>query len=177
MSALASEKQGVDTADAELVVYDFTIEADLSDWEVEDDIVMGGRSLGKFKINEEGNGLFTGDVSLENGGGFSSIQRYIKPIPVTSYRYAILRIKGDGKSYQFRVESSRDERHNYVYSFPTSGEWETITVPFADMYPEFHGDRLDLPNYPGETMSQIRFLVANNLAESFRLEIDRVSLR
>ena len=39
-------------------------------WQVIDDGVMGGRSKGNFAINEEGNAVFEGTVSLDNNGGF-----------------------------------------------------------------------------------------------------------
>jgi hypothetical protein len=39
------------------------------------------------------------------------------------------------------------------------------------------GDRLDLPNYPGQTLAQVRLMVANGRAESFRLEVKTIGLR
>ena len=44
------------------------------------------------------------------------------------------------------------------------------------MYPVRRGDRLDIPDYPAETMSQVRFMIANGRAESFQLEIASISL-
>lgn len=161
----------------ERVLFDFRREPDRERWQVEDDVVMGGRSQGDFYVDGEGNGIFSGVVSLENDGGFSSVQAYFEPIDVSAYRVAVLRVKGDGKRYQFRVESVPGERHSYIHHFQTSGEWETIEIPLADMVPMHHGNRLDLPNYPGKTMSHARFMIANGQAEAFRLEIDRVSLR
>ena len=44
---------------------------------------MGGRSNDKFKIDSDGNGLFSGDVSLENNGGFSSVHYQFEKINTT----------------------------------------------------------------------------------------------
>jgi len=93
------------------------------------------------------------------------------------YTSAVLRVKGDGKSYQFRVESTPGLKHNYVYEFATSGEWEIIEIPLSGMYAEHHGNRLDLPNYPGKILSHVRFLIANGQAETFELLIDRIELK
>lgn len=161
----------------EMMVFDFSTEADPSAWEVEDDVVMGGRSKGAFSINDAGNGVFSGVVSLENNGGFSSVQHYLEPIDVSPYRTAFIRLKGDGKRYQFLVEADRDGRHYYVYEFQTTRAWQTVEVPLAKMFPVYRGERLAIPNYLGQTMAQVRFLIANGKSESFRLEIDKIWLK
>lgn len=161
----------------ELMISDFSRDSGLSGWYVEDDVVMGGRSKGTFSINNAGHAVFSGDVSLENGGGFSSVQHYLDPIDVAQYRAAAIRLKGDGKRYQFIVESDRNARHYYVYEFQTGKEWQTVEIPLAEMYPAYRGERLDIPCYPGRTMAQVRLLIANKKAESFRLEIDKIWLK
>jgi len=50
--------------------FDFNHNTNISDWKIIDDVVMGGKSNGKFNIDSDGNGVFSGDVSLDNNGGF-----------------------------------------------------------------------------------------------------------
>ena len=57
-----------------MTLIDFNSESDITNWRIVDDAVMGGRSNGNFKVNDAGNGLFSGKVSLENNGGFSMVQ-------------------------------------------------------------------------------------------------------
>ena len=57
-----------------MLLFDFSTESDLNNWQVVDDVVMGGRSDGQFSLNEQGHGVFEGRVSLENNGGFSSVR-------------------------------------------------------------------------------------------------------
>ena len=158
-------------------LFQFSQEADICGWTVEDDVVMGGRSNGHLFVNEAGNAIFTGNISLENNGGFSSIQYSFAPIHVSNYRTLVLGLKGDGKPYQLRVESTPNATNAYAFDFETSGDWQTIEIPLADMVAIHHGDRLDLPNYPGNTMAHIQLLIANDKAESFQLEIDRIWLK
>lgn len=146
-------------------------------WAIEDDGVMGGVSKGAFTISEEGHAIFAGDVSLENDGGFSSLQHYFDPIDVSAYSTAVFRVKGDGKQYRFLIESSRDAWHYYESRFDTTGDWQTVEIPFASMTPVRRGDKLDRPNYAGDVLAMIRFMIANGRAESFRLEIDKVWLK
>jgi len=157
-------------------IFDFDQNSDLSNWRIIDDVVMGGRSAGNFEINKEGHGHFYGIVSLENYGGFSSVRYNFEPKNVSQFSVCKIRLKGDGKQYQFRVKSSKYDRLSYIYTFETSDEWVTITIPLAKMYPSFRGRRLDMPNYPIEELSEIAFLIANKKAESFELELDNIIL-
>ena len=167
---------GADTS-AERVIFQFTRDSDLGRWEIQDDVVMGGRSQGRLTLNDAGNALFSGLVSLENEGGFSSVQHSFDPIDVSGYRAVVLRLKGDGKRYQLRIEADPDARHSYASDFQTSGVWQTVEIPFANLYAIHHGDRLDLPNYPGQSLAHIQILVGNGKPESFQLEIDRIWLK
>ena len=157
-------------------VYDFSTESKPGDWFVVDDGVMGGRSQGNVGLSDEGHGIFQGTVSLENNGGFSSIRARMEALETKGYSAFKIRLKGDGKNYQFRVRSQLNERHSYQYEFPTTGEWQEVTVPFDKMIPTFRGMRLNLPNYPGEVLRECSFLISNKKNESFRLEIDRIWL-
>ena len=158
-------------------LFDFADPAAMRGWHIEDDGVMGGVSKGTFTRDRDGYAIFSGKVSLENDGGFSSVQCYFDPIDVSSYRTAVLRVRGDGKSYRFIVESEKDARHHYVANFETTGEWQEIRIPLRQMYPVRRGNRLDLPDYPGQTMAQVRFMIANRKAETFRLQIASIRLQ
>lgn len=165
------------TAGSEKVLFDFTKKADVSEWSIEDDSVMGGVSRGRFRINEEGHGEFTGTISLENNGGFSSVQWNFDPVAVGSHKAFVVRVRGDGKKYRLLTEEQPGDRHYYQAEFEAGTDWQTIEIPFSKMEPHFRGDKLDKPNFPGKTATQVRFMVANNKAETFRLEIDKVFLR
>jgi len=158
------------------VLFDFADPAAMRGWQVEDDVIMGGRSQGNLTHDKAGHLLFRGKVSLENNGGFSSIQNNFAPLDVSKYQHAIIRLKGDGKDYRFIVESDPNARHYYVAEFTTSGGWQEIKIPLRTMYPMRRGDRLNIPDYPAETMSQVRFMIANGRAESFQLEVASIKL-
>ncbi len=160
-----------------MLLFDFTTKSDISGWSVVDDNVMGGRSNGNFKLGKEGHAVFSGIVSLENNGGFSSLRYRFDPKKIKGYTKAILKIKGDGKNYQFRTKSSVYERHSYITKFTTTGNWQTIEISLKDMYPAFRGQILDIPNYPAETLEEIVFLIGNKKAENFELQIDSIILK
>lgn len=157
------------------MIHDFSQDSQ-KEWHVVDDVVMGGRSQGSFTVSEEGHGVFYGRVSLENYGGFSSVRQSIGDVDISGHGSFVIRLKGDGKSFQFRAKSSIYQRYSYIGTFETSGEWQEITIDVDDMYPAFRGRRLDMPHYPAEQLSEIAFLIGNKRAERFRLEIDWIKM-
>lgn len=159
-----------------LTIVQFTPETDESAWYIVDDEVMGGRSNGRLSINDAGHGQFSGLISLENNGGFSSLRYRSNLREVSDYKKVVLRIKGDGKIYQFRVKSKTDQNFSYVSDFKTSGEWETIEIPFDNLRPAFRGNFLNKPNYPGDSMEEIGLLFGNKKEETFQLIIDSINL-
>lgn len=160
-----------------MTLIDFNTKSDISSWKIVDDVVMGGRSDGDFKINDAGNGLFFGDVSIENNGGFSMVQYRFDTKKVNDYSKVCIKLKGDGKAYQFRIKENDSDYFSYVVSFETSKDWETIEIPFNTMHPAFRGRKLDAANYGGKHMEMIAFLIGNKKAEAFSLEIDSIILK
>lgn len=157
-------------------LYHFNSNNSPLDWLLVDDIVMGGNSCGNFSVNDAEHGVFEGEISLENNGGFSMMQHFFPKIEVQDFSKVLIRLKGDGKTYQFRVKSSSKDYFSYIKPFNTSGLWETIEIPFKDMYPVFRGRKLRKPNYAGLSMEMIAFLFGNKKEESFRLEIASIAL-
>lgn len=159
-----------------MTLFNFTTDSDISNWKILDDVVMGGRSNGDFKMNTEGHGEYTGRVSLKNNGGFSSLRYNFETKTTATYSKFILRLKGDGKSYQFRVKDKRYNRYSFIYTFKSTDDWQTIEIPFKDMSAAYRGYKVDIPNFEGNEMEEIAFLIGNKKEESFKLLIDSISL-
>jgi hypothetical protein len=176
VSALGLNSSRAETPLPAKVLFDFADAAAMRGWQVEDDVIMGGRSKSTLTRDPAGHIVFRGDVSLENDGGFASIQNHFDPIAVSSYTHVVIRLKGDGKDYRYLVEAEKNARHYYVAEFGTTGEWQEIKIPLREMYPVRRGDRLDIPNFPGKTMTQSRFMIANGRAEAFKIEIASIRL-
>lgn len=155
---------------------DFSNDYNPNSWLVVDDVVMGGRSNGTFRINKDGHGVFKGNVSLENNGGFSSVRHRFNTLDVSSYKKVVIKLKGDGNRYQFRLKSSLSDYHSYISYFETNKKWQTIEINLNDMYPTFRGRRLRRMNFPGDEIAEIAFLIGNKKAQEFELIIDNIQL-
>ena len=159
------------------VIFNFNKKSDLQDWIIVDDVVMGGESSGSFKLNPDGFGVFEGSISLDNNGGFSSLRYRSKKILIKEYTKVIIKLRGDGKKYQFRIKSNSGDYYSYISSFLTSGEWQEVEIPLKDMYPSFRGRRLDQANFSNDYFEEIAFLIGNKKKEKFKLLIKKIELK
>jgi hypothetical protein len=139
LTIVAAERLPAATA---LQLFDFTQpNLDLqATWGAVDDVVMGGVSESGIRLLS-GYALFSGNVSIDNSGGFASVRtRNFDPsLDLSNYRGIELRVKGDGQRYKIfiRTEATWDGL-GYAYSFDTEPqEWTTVRVPFRDLVPIF----------------------------------------
>jgi len=128
-------------------------------------------------LSPEGHGVFEGEVSLENNGGFSSLRYNFEEMQVAEYSKVIIRLRGDGKKYQFRIKANVRDYYSYISNFQTSGEWQEIEIPLKEMYPSFRGRRLNMPNFSQGSIEEIAFLIGNKKNEKFQLLIDKIEVR
>jgi hypothetical protein len=159
------------------IIFDFNKKSSLQNWVIVDDVVMGGESSGSFKLNEDDFGVFQGRISLDNNGGFSSLRYRFQKIAVENYTQIVIKLKGDGKNYQFRIKSNSGDYYSYILPFSTSGEWQEITIPLKDMYPSFRGRRLEQPNFSDDAIEEVTFLIGNKKNENFKLLLDTIELK
>ena len=158
------------------LIFDFSKDTNISSWIVVDDVVMGGKSSGNFIINNEGNAVFYGNVSLENNGGFSSVRHQFLQMKINSSTKIKIRLRGDGNSYQLRIKKNQSDYYSYVTTFKTNNIWETIEVNLSEMQPKFRGRLLSLPNFSEISFEEIALLIGNKKAQKFCLEIDKIYL-
>ncbi|MFV8370669.1 CIA30 family protein [Flavobacterium sp. LB2R40] len=160
-----------------ILIFPLNLNSILSSWKTVNDAVMGGTSESKFYLNSHNQGVFEGSVSLANNGGFCAVKHFIEPISINNYKLFCIRLKGDGKKYQFRVKTNRNDSHSYVFAFQTNYDWQTIEIPITELYPAFRGQKLDLPNYDGSNLEEIAFLIGNKTEEKFQLLIETIEVK
>lgn len=157
-------------------IYTFGSQTDIKEWRIVNDGVMGGVSTSSLKLTDDGHGQFTGHVSLANNGGFASIQLETMIKLEDEKKFIVLRVKGDGKRYEFRLKGESSQPESYVHSFATSGKWEEIKLSISEFYPSFRGRQLTIPNFNFESIGQLSILIANKQEEDFELLIDWIGV-
>lgn len=156
------------------IIFDFNVNANIKNWRIIDDVVMGGRSNGNFKINKSGHGEFSGTISLKNNGGFSSLRYRFNRKDIQKHQYVTLRVKGDGNKYQFRIKDNANNYYSFIANFETAKDWQNIKVPLSEMYPVFRGRKLNMDNFSSNKIEEIAFLIGNKKEQNFKLEIDTI---
>ena len=157
-------------------IYSFTTQTKVNEWRIVNDGVMGGISKSALVLTDAGHGQFSGHVSLENYGGFASIQLNTRIKLAEEKKFIVLRVKGDGKAYEFRLKGEISQAESYVHQFTTTGAWENIKLPISEFYPQFRGRKLNIPNFNFDRIEQVSFLIANKREEDFKLLIDWIGL-
>jgi monofunctional biosynthetic peptidoglycan transglycosylase len=163
---------------AEILLEDFKPENRL-EWQIINDGVMGGLSEGLFRINPDHTADFQGNVSLENNGGFASVRALLKEASSGNFKKIVVRIKGDGKIYSFRIRSDRNfDGVAYACNFRTiEDEWTEYEYTPTDFTPTFRGRILSNVVPLKETqINQIGFLIAEKQSGHFELKIDWIKI-
>jgi len=146
------------------------------DWTVINDGVMGGLSKGKLEFTERNTMKFSGSLSLKNNGGFTTVRSGGVDLNLSNDLGLLLLVKGDGRTYDARLDSSARFRGRPV-SFAgkiktTKGEWQQVKIPFSDFKGGFRG--IDLPDkvLDPSVIKQISILLGDKKEGPFDLEID-----
>jgi len=152
-------------------------ESDHSEWYAINDDVMGGVSQSAIRRTKQGTGLFSGELSTENNGGFASVRTVWGRHDLSAYAGLEIRVRGDGRTYQLRLRTD-DSVDGVAYraQFETlDAEWTTIRVPFSQFLPTFRGRILsDVPPLDTSRIEQVAFMLADKTPGPFSLEIDFV---
>src|SRR4051812_41578158 len=84
-------------------LFDFGKADAAKDWQAVNDGVMGGVSVGKFKITADKTLEFSGTLSLENNGGFASVRTKARKLGVERGDTVVTRVRGDGREYTLNL--------------------------------------------------------------------------
>lgn len=147
-------------------------------WYVINDSVMGGVSNSQVTQTQESL-LFTGNVSLDNNGGFASIRTELSTQSQNTKAIA-LRVKGDGQTYQLRLRTTNYlDGAAYTHSFKTvKNEWVDINFAQSDFTLTYRGRVLEQqPIIDFDDIKQLGFMIAGKQEGKFKLEVGRIEFK
>jgi len=163
--------------DTTRVLFDFSDSSETERWLTVNDNVMGGISKGEVSPTYDGCLLFSGSLSLENNGGFASIRSRPADFGLGESDGIRIRVKGDGRTYQFRLRRDRSlDGIAFKYEFTTvENKWIEVDLPFSSFIPTYRGRKLtDVEPLNPADIRQLGFLIADKEAGPFELTVDRI---
>ena len=162
-----------------LQIDDFTEQIVRSQWGVTNDDVMGGISTSKISVSEENVLVFSGEVSLENNGGFASLRSPIDDYDFSDYEGFLLKIKGDGKTYNLSFRQTKYfTGFNYTHKFQREKDsWQIVKLPFKDFNLKYYGREVSNSELPDKSaIKQMSILISDKQQGPFRTEIEWIGL-
>ena len=145
-------------------------------WNIVNDTVMGGRSSSRWS-DKSSTLSFEGFLSLENNGGFASIRHDLNNINLSDTEGIFIKVKGDGRKYQFRIRSQASRWANYSQEFKTKKDTvQTFYLPYKDFKPSWRGRSVrNVPTLTGKDVRGIGFLIGDKIQGKFKLDILNIS--
>ena len=104
------------------------------EWVLLSDNVMGGVTKSKIEYNIN-SVLLSGDISLDNYGGFSSIKTKYKSFDLSTYMGVKIKFKSTNQKFAFTLEDDRNwTQPNYKHEFSAKKDdtWEEVIIYFKD---------------------------------------------
>ena len=120
----------------------------LLDWKLITDQVMGGVSAGLVALSGSHDGhpvqCLSGNVSLENNGGFVQMAADLPPPPATA-RGIRISVRGNGEEYNVHLRTTVLDRpwQSFRTSFRAAPQWTAIEFPFSGFTPHRTTVRLE----------------------------------
>lgn len=147
-------------------------------WTTVNDPVMGGRSTSTVSFGDGGL-VFSGNISLDNNGGFASARSPIDPeigLRATGLTSLGVRALGDGKTYALKVETGQP--WSYIQRFSTeAGVRRTYALSVGDFQPV--GRFLDpVPGAPPldpSTISRVSIYILDKQEGPFQLIVSAIT--
>ena len=175
MGILLAAFAGSAEAEEPRIMADFPSSLDALPWTTVNDNVMGGRSQGGFRRVDDGI-VFTGSTNT-NGGGFSSIRSGAKAFRLRGYDGIRLRVRGDGRTYTFRLTTSDTRQGRMQPSFWAEFEtkadtWQVIDVPFARFHAQWRGQRLADSKLDPEAIDSLGLMIYDKKDGRFEIQVD-----
>ncbi|WP_083913028.1 CIA30 family protein [Rubritalea marina] len=161
------------TANDVMTIENFENGSTKMEWRAINDTVMGGVSEGGPAVSKDETMVFSGSISFENQGGFSSIRTSGASLDLGEFAGVELRVKGDGRKYYLTVRNPDNRRLAYWSPVqPEAGKWVTLRVPFSSFYPTFFGQKVDGKTLDITKVNSIGFMIYDKKDGPFTIEFD-----
>ncbi|MFM8856063.1 MAG: CIA30 family protein [Actinomycetota bacterium] len=176
----SSSTSSAPTSTTQVPLFEFASPDSATGWSVVNDTVMGGVSSGQLAV-EDGVMFFSGELSLDNNGGFASVRSpAIDPQWVAAWSERSgprLVVDGDGRTWAVEVRTD-DVTGGWIASLPTSPDsvtdgtlpWSSFEAVTRFLDPREVDEPLDV-----RRIVSIAFYLVDGIEGPFRLGLVSIS--
>ena len=168
------------SADAgeERTLFEFDSSTAQRQWQAVNDGVMGGRSVGRFRMTDSDSMEFYGTLSLANNGGFASVRSRPTSLGLKSGDTVKMRVRGDGRTYSFNLYPQRRmTAFSYRTNFKTvAGKWTEVEIPVDSLVATSFGRVIRNQKLNPASMAGMGILLGDKKPGTFKLEIDWIKV-
>ena len=161
------------------VLLEFDRPASIRNWRAVNDGVMGGRSVGRYRLTDKNMLEFFGYLSLENNGGFASIR-----VPSGDFKFkqgdsVILRVKGDGRTYNMNLYAQRNlGGYSFRQSFKTTAnKLIEVKLPVDQFVATWRGRVFPKQELNPSQIAGLGILLGDKKQGKFSLQIESISIQ
>ena len=165
-------------ADGHRLLFNFKNGDASKQWRTVNDGVMGGRSNGRFRINNDKSLEFFGTLSLENNGGFASVRSRPVTMNLKATDSIVIKVRGDGREYSLNLYTAeRRMAFSYRAKFKTKkNEWTEIRIPVSKFVATSFGRVVRGQSLNANQINGLGIMLGDKKAGTFKLEIGSVSV-
>ena len=162
-------------------LHQFSSTQEAANWQIVNDGVMGGRSSSQATITTDGKLRFTGNLSLENNGGFASVRS--RPngqlLGLAAGNSIVLRVKGDGRKYTFNLYTpERRTAFSYQMNFSTiNGQWTEVRLPVSQFVAHSFGRPIPSMRLNLSQVQAIGILLGDKRPGPFQISVDWINVQ
>jgi monofunctional biosynthetic peptidoglycan transglycosylase len=161
------------------VLFEFAGADAAKEWQAVNDGVMGGVSVGTFKITDKKTLEFSGTLSLENNGGFASVRTRARKLGLEKGDTLVARVKGDGREYSMNLYLNKPlMAFSYRAAVPTrKDEWTEVKLSLDTFVATSFGRVVEHAGaVKPEEINALGFLLGDKKAGPFKLEVEWVKV-
>ena len=177
----AASPESTTTLPPREAVFDFPTSDDVNEWFVVNDTVMGGVSSGQLAWENDAL-VFTGDLSLDNNGGFASVRSpLLDPTAVAAWADQDgmrIEVGGDGRVWTVEVRMDFGDGGGWISEISTTAdEFVVVDVPWASFEPvtRFLDPRETTETLDPARIVSVAFYLVDGIEAPFRLELRSIS--
>lgn len=160
------------------VVLDFDSPTSIRKWRAVNDGVMGGRSVGRYRLTDQNTLEFFGYLSLENNGGFASIRLPSGDFNLDKGDSIILKVKGDGRTYNMNLYAQQNlGGFSFRQSFKTTAnKLIEVKLPVDQFVATWRGRVFPKQKLNPSDVAGLGILLGDKKQGKFSLQIESISV-